>query len=186
MMLFSNTHYVPTTIIIIEKEDLCLANLKFILLCFEAMPGLKINLDKSEAMVLGCTPNAQVRIANLVNCKLGNFPIKYLGIPISPFKLTAAGFILSVLGNRVARWCGRYNTNSGKVTLINVCLSSLRMFIMGFYRLFEGTHAGFDKHRSSFYWNAVDNRKKYSKVHGNPCESLKTLRVRPFKHLHYE
>ena len=35
---------------------------------------------------------------------------------------------------------------------------------MGFYLLSAGTHAGFDKHRGAFYWNAADNRRKYRLV----------------------
>ena len=38
------------------------------------------------------------------------------------------------------------------------------MFLMGFYWLLEGTHAGFDKHRGAFYWNAADNKRKYRMV----------------------
>lgn len=53
---------------------------------------------------------------------------------------------------------------AGRVSLINACMSSLPMFLMGFYCLTDGIHAGFDKHRSGFYWNTVDNKKKYMLV----------------------
>lgn len=66
----SNLQYANDTIILVEYDDLQLANLKFILLCFEELSGLKI---KSEAFVLGCSPAAQARAANLLNCKLGSF-----------------------------------------------------------------------------------------------------------------
>lgn len=38
------------------------------------------------------------------------------------------------------------------------------MYTMGFYRLPAISHAGFDKHRSNFYWNAADNKRKYRMV----------------------
>jgi hypothetical protein len=41
--------------VLIEPSDLGIANLKFLLLCFENMSGLKINFDKSEVMVTGVT-----------------------------------------------------------------------------------------------------------------------------------
>jgi hypothetical protein len=47
------------------------------------MSGLKINFEKSEAVVTGVTNEEQQRVANSLNCKLGKFPIKYLGLPIS-------------------------------------------------------------------------------------------------------
>ena len=38
------------------------------------------------------------------------------------------------------------------------------MFLMGFYLLSVGTHAGFDKHRGAFYWNSSDIKRKYRMV----------------------
>ena len=37
----------------VELNDACLAPLKFVLLCFEALSGLKINFSKSEVIVTG-------------------------------------------------------------------------------------------------------------------------------------
>ena len=73
----------------IQPNELGIANLKFILLCFECLSGLRINFHKSEVMVLGSTDLDNQRIANLLNCKLGAFPFTYLGIPISDRALTA-------------------------------------------------------------------------------------------------
>lgn len=39
--------------IMVEGSDLDLINLKFLLLCFEAIFGLKINFEKSEVIILG-------------------------------------------------------------------------------------------------------------------------------------
>lgn len=101
-----------------------------------------------------------------MNCQLGSFPFKYLGIAISRLKLGSSDFAPSVLKvvNRVMPWRGRYNSFTGKVCLINACLSSLPMFLMVFYRLSEGTHAGNDKHCSGFYWSPAYNKKMYRLV----------------------
>ena len=73
----------------IQPDELDIANLKFILLCFECLSGLRINFHKSEVMVLGSTDLDNHRIANMLNCKLGAFPFTYLGITISDRALTA-------------------------------------------------------------------------------------------------
>ena len=39
--------------IMIEGSTLDIANLKFLLLCFQEMSGLRINFDKSEIITLG-------------------------------------------------------------------------------------------------------------------------------------
>jgi hypothetical protein len=41
--------------ILVEPSTLGVANLKILLLCFENMSGLKINLSKSEAVVTRVT-----------------------------------------------------------------------------------------------------------------------------------
>lgn len=162
----SHLQYADDTIILVEMDDTCIANLKFILFSFEAVSGLKINFAKSEVLVTGVDEAEALQVARLLNCSLGSFPFKYLGLPISPGVLHAKDFALAVakVGNRVLPWRGRYNTNAGKVSLINSCLSSLPMFLMGFYLLTDGVHAGFDKHRGAFYCNYMDNKRKYRLV----------------------
>ena len=162
----SHLQYADDTIILMELNDNSLTNLKFLLLCFEALSGLKINFSKSEVVVTGVSDEEAQRVAHLLNCSLGSYPLKYLGLPISPLKLLAKDFapVVTKVGNRVLPWRGRYNTQAGKVALTNSCLSSLPMFLMGFYLLSSGVHNGFDKHRGAFYWNAADNKRKYRMV----------------------
>lgn len=49
----THLQYADDTMIMVEGTDLDIVNLKFLLLYFEAMSGLKINFDKSEVVVLG-------------------------------------------------------------------------------------------------------------------------------------
>ena len=85
LILEGVTHlqYADDTIVMVELNDDCIANLKFILLCFEAVSGLKINFSKSEVIVTGVDDNEALRVARILNCSLGSFPFKYPGLPIS-------------------------------------------------------------------------------------------------------
>ena len=116
------------------------------------------------------------RVAHLLNCSLGSYPLKYLGLPISPFKLLAKDFapVVAKVGNRVLPWRGRYNSQAGKVALTNSCLSSLPMFLMGFYLLSGGIHAGFDKHRGAFYWNSATTNTNIGWSDGTSFAALRT------------
>lgn len=51
--------YTNDTMIMVERSELDIINLKFLLLLFEAMPGLKINFDKSEVVVMGYADRGQ-------------------------------------------------------------------------------------------------------------------------------
>lgn len=60
------------------------------LLWFEAMSGLKVNLQKSELIVVGKVGNAN-QLANLMGCNFGKLPSTYLGLPLgAKYKSKAA------------------------------------------------------------------------------------------------
>jgi hypothetical protein len=65
-------------------------NLKIILYCFEWMSGLKINFHKSEVFVFGVSQQEKERLPNMLNCKLGRWLMRYLGIRISENRLRIA------------------------------------------------------------------------------------------------
>ena len=71
----SHLQYADDTIIPIQYDELEVSNLKFLLMCFENMSGLKINYHKSEVVVLGHPLEIQDRVAQCLNCKLGSLPM---------------------------------------------------------------------------------------------------------------
>lgn len=90
----------------LQLDDVGITNLKFLLICFEIMSGLKINFLKSEVLVMGASKQEQTRVANMPNCKEGSFPFTYLGFPIADRKLTLADweFLVNTVGHRVDTW----------------------------------------------------------------------------------
>jgi hypothetical protein len=82
--------YADDMIIMFQPKKLEVANLKFLLLCFENMSGLRINFHKSKVLVLGAMTEEQGRIANLLNCKQGSFSFTNLGLPIGDRALLAS------------------------------------------------------------------------------------------------
>lgn len=75
--------YVDDTILMVKGTSLDIINLKFLLICFQEMSGLMINFAKSEVMLMGYSDQESSEIPNLLNWKLGSFPISYLGLPVS-------------------------------------------------------------------------------------------------------
>lgn len=53
-----------------------LLNLRCILLCFQAVSGLNINLTKTELVIFGEGNNKE--LTDILGCKLANLPFKYL------------------------------------------------------------------------------------------------------------
>ena len=50
--------------------------------------------------------------------------------------------------------------------LIDSCLSSLPMYMMGMYILSKGVHSSFNKDHSHFLWKSTDSGQKYHVVKG--------------------
>jgi hypothetical protein len=162
----THLQYVDDTLILIQGSDEEIANLKFLLMCFEDMSGLKINYHKSEVIVMGTTAARKHQVADRLNCKLGSFPFIYLGLPISDRKLTMEQwlFLVRKLAGRVEPWWGKFMSSGGRLILSNSCLSSLPQFAMGLFLLHDGIHAKFDSHRARFYWEGSGPKRRYHLV----------------------
>ena len=55
---------------------------KTVLQCFQLILGLKINFDKTEIFAHKSCHGNQQEGARILKCKLGVWPMKYLGIPV--------------------------------------------------------------------------------------------------------
>jgi hypothetical protein len=84
--------YADDTILIVESDGNSIIHMKFILYYFEWLLGLKINYHKNEAFTFGMDEEASRRVANMLNCQLGELPMKYLGIPLNDSSLGMGAF----------------------------------------------------------------------------------------------
>lgn len=82
--------YADDTLLFLALEDGNIRVIKTILVCYEAMSGMKINYGKSEVFVMEVDVEEKQRLVDLPHCKIGQLPIKYLGLPVSNIKLTKA------------------------------------------------------------------------------------------------
>ncbi|GFZ18132.1 hypothetical protein Acr_26g0014010 [Actinidia rufa] len=83
--------FADDTLILCKADSGELTCLKDILLCFQAVSGLKINLVKSELIQVGDGIDLRSLVATL-GCKSGSFPTTYLGLPLgSPYKSKTVG-----------------------------------------------------------------------------------------------
>jgi hypothetical protein len=159
----SHIKYVDDTVIMIDGSMKSIRNLKLIIYCFEWLSGLKINFHKSEVYVFGYQQQDKEIMANMLNCVLGEFPMKYLGIPVSDHHLGMGAFspILQKMIKRLNPWKGKHITSGGRHILTNSCLSSIPLYSMGFYWLTDGMHKQMVSIRANFLWQGTKRKFKY-------------------------
>ena len=103
---------------------------------FEAMSGLKINLNKSEITSIGPVTKAE-ELASKLGCKIGSLPTSHLGLPLGA-KHKALGVWDSVeerFRKRLASWKIQYISKGGRVTLIHSTLSSLPIYYQSLFQM---------------------------------------------------
>src|SRR4051812_25535230 len=87
----------------------------WVLACFEALSGLKINFHKTDLVPINL-PEADInQFAQIFCCKIGSFPFKYLGVPLHFGKLRRED-IQPIIDRIIKKISGG---------LANVCLTEL-------------------------------------------------------------
>jgi hypothetical protein len=134
--------------LMIHNKEESILNLKLILYCFESMCGIKINYHKSELYVMRGGQHIKEEIAENLNCKLGQFPMTYLGIPIHIKKLKQVDLqmVNEKLGKSTDPWQGKLISSGGRLILDNSYLSSILVYMMDFYHLTNR------QYRGRFFW----------------------------------
>ena len=130
------------------------------------MSGLKINYHKSEVFTFGLHSDEAQNIANMLNYRVGQMPIRYLGLPISASHLGVGSFkpMVDRMRNKLQPWKGKHLSSGGRLILTNSSLSSIPTYVMGMYLLREETHKQMDSIRSQFFWRGDSEKKKYHMV----------------------
>ena len=113
-----------------------MAYLSWILAWFEALSGLRINLDKSSLIPVGRVENKE-NLAIELGCKIGYLPAEYLGLLLGANRKASNVWdgVEERFPKRLANWKRQYISKGGKLTLIRSCLSNLPTYVMSLFRL---------------------------------------------------
>ena len=116
-----------------------MAVLSWLLMWFEAISGLNINLEKSEILPVGRVENAEV-LASELGCKVGYLPSTYLGLPLgAPHKSVVVwDGVEERMRKRLALWKRQFISKGGRITLIRSTLASMPIYLVSLMRMRVG------------------------------------------------
>ena len=77
----SHLLFADGTILFCDASRDQLLSIRLGLTCFQAFTGLKVNVGKSEIVLVGEVGNTDA-LATILRCRVGSLPMKYLGTPL--------------------------------------------------------------------------------------------------------
>jgi rhodanese-related sulfurtransferase len=145
--------YADDTIICLEDGLENARNMKLLLYLYEVMSGLKINFSKSEVILINGDDDKNLQMAEIFNCQIGFFPIKYLGVPVSPSRLHVKDWTPVIEKNekKLVVWKGGTMSIAGRTILINASLTNVVIYHMSMYLVPKTVADSLDKQRRVFF-----------------------------------
>jgi len=153
--------YADDTIIFMDHDLDQAKNMKLLLTIFEQLSGLKINFHKSEIFCYGKAKEFEDEYIELFGCNTGEYPFRYLGIPMHHRKLQNIDWrrIEERFKKKLSCWKAKHLSYGGRLILINSVLNSLPMFMMSFFEIPKEVLKKLDQYRSRFFWQGYKDKK---------------------------
>ena len=114
-VLISHLLFADDTLVFCKPSQDQLTYLSWLLMWFEAVSGLRINLEKSELIPVGRVESMD-DLAGEFGCSLGSLPTTYLGMPLgAPFKsVTVWDGVEERFRRRLTMWKRQYLSKGGR------------------------------------------------------------------------
>lgn len=122
-----NLHFTDDTSLCLQADCKMINSLKWILLCFENLSGLKINFDKSVMVPLNISDQHGQLLARQLGCKVAQLPINYLGVPLFWKKLPMSCWddLIEKIDKRFQSWKSKLLSLGSRMTLLNAVVLAI-------------------------------------------------------------
>ncbi|RVX06966.1 putative ribonuclease H protein [Vitis vinifera] len=149
----SHLLFADDTLVFCGASKVQLLHLNWILMWFEAMSGLRINLDKSELIPVGCVNNVE-ELAAAIGCKVGSLPTSYLGLPLGAQYRSRAVWdgVEERMRKKLARWKSQYISKGGRITLIRSTLANMPIYFMSMLSMPRKVRLRLERIQREFLW----------------------------------
>ncbi|KAJ9547121.1 hypothetical protein OSB04_019664 [Centaurea solstitialis] len=133
---------------------------------FRKISGLEPNIEKSDAFFCNVSIEDREVILNCLPFKPGCFPIRYLGVPLSPMCLRLADFapLVTKVKTRIHNWKAKFLSFAGRKQLIVSVLQSMQLYWMAIYVLPSGVVHELESCFRDFLWAQGDSSKGKCKI----------------------
>ncbi|KAF5791018.1 putative RNA-directed DNA polymerase [Helianthus annuus] len=160
--ILSHLIYADDVVFLGEWSRANVLNLRRIMWCFYLASGLKVNMAKCSLFGIGVGDGDLADMAELLGCKIGSFPFKFLGLQVGANMNLYRHWkpVLDTVQSRLSIWKAKTLSFGGRVTLIKSVLNSLPIYYFSLYRAPENVIDTLDRMRRVFFWGGSDEKAK--------------------------
>jgi hypothetical protein len=157
-----NLQYVDDTLLFLKHGFLESCYLKWLMICFEQLSGMKINYNKSYLIPVNLSEQETQMYSRTFCCKVGNFSIKYLGVPLHHEKLKREDIqtMVDKTINRIPGWQGRLMSYGARLALLKACLVSIPIYSLSVIKFPKWAIEAINSQIANFFWDDSDKKHK--------------------------
>jgi hypothetical protein len=124
--------YADDTLLFMKNDVSQAQNLKWLLSIFEHLSGMRINFNNSDLVPINVPVEEVNVLAQVFGCKVSEFPLKYLGVPLHFSKLRKQDLqpLIDSIIKRIAGWRGRLFNHASRLVLIMSFLASIPIYLL--------------------------------------------------------
>jgi hypothetical protein len=154
--------YADDTLLFLEKNREVAINFKWILTCFEQLSGMRINYHKSELIGINVDNMEMSPFLEIFQCVEGQFPIKYLGLPLHFKKLKREELqsLVDSLLKRLSGWRGKLLSLEARRLLIRTVLASIPIYMLSFFKFPKWALKLINTQLSNCLWSDEEGNRK--------------------------
>jgi hypothetical protein len=155
--------YADDTLLFLEHNNIAVCHLKWIMVCYEKLSGMKINYHKSDMTLIKLGEEEAQQYTKNFCYKVGSFPSKYLGVPLHYDKLRREDIqpFVDLIIKRIPGWRGKLLSYSARLTLLKSCLASIPIYLMSIIKFPLWAIDPINSQMSNFFWNDLEDKRKY-------------------------
>jgi hypothetical protein len=171
--------YADDTVLFSNPDPVSLRNLKSTLAVFEQIVGMRIDFHKSEIVPMNLEGNLIHQIAHLFGSPIGNFPIRYLGVPLHYEKLKREDLqpLIDKILNKVIGWKGRLLSHAARLVLVQTCIASIPVYLLSFIKFPKWAIKTITSQMANCLWNDREDSHKWHLANWESLSMCKSFGV---------